>query len=145
MDNKKGEKMNKEIETNERFDKLTNRDISIYYIDKSFWLSLSTIQAAMCFWVVAQNPNKKLIEINPALRAFTEYISTFFDNTTLPEKFTYKRLSDAITEDTLGNIPEILEFNKLKPDFIDLGALARNIFYMILRETITQGEKRWDI
>ena len=126
------------IKTNDRFDTLTNLDISTHYKDKEFYINLSTIKAAMAFWIVAQNPNKQLIDINPSLRAFTEYISTFFENNSLPEKFTYERLSKAITEDTLGNIPEILALNELKPDFIDLGALARNVFYMILREHITQ-------
>jgi len=35
-------------------------------------------------------------------------------------------------------IPELMELNEMKPDFYDLGALARNVFYMICREQITQ-------
>jgi len=127
------------IKTNDRFDKLTNLDISTHYRDREFYICLSTIQASMAFWIVAQNPNKQLIDINPALRAFTKYISQLFEKDSFPENFTYNRLSEAITEDTLANIPEILALNNLKPDFIDLGALARNVFYMILRENITQS------
>jgi hypothetical protein len=92
----------------------------------------------MAYWIVAQNPNKKLIEINPAIRAFKEHVSTFFGKDTLPEEFTLSRLRQVVSDTVLENIPEILALNELKPDFIDLGALSRNVFYMILREHITQ-------
>ena len=40
-----------------------------------------------------------------------------------------------------GFIASCSRYHKTKPDYdyIDLGALARNIFYMILREKITQN------
>ena len=46
-----------------------------------------------------------------------------------------KKLTD---ENLFVAIPEILALNEMKPDFIDLGALSRNVFYHILREQITQ-------
>jgi hypothetical protein len=127
-----------EIKTNNRFDSLTNLDISTHYRNIEFWVMLSSFQAAFTYWVVAQNPNKELIDIRPSLRAFRDHIATIFDDPRLPEQFTYEQLQEVINEEALGSIPEILELNKLKPDFIDLGALARNVFYMILREHITQ-------
>ena len=46
-----------------------------------------------------------------------------------------KKLTD---EDLFIAIPEILALNEMKPDFICLGALSRNVFYDILRSQITQ-------
>lgn len=130
--------MNTTIETNDRFDRLCNNDISTHYRDLEIWTLPSEFLAAFAYWVVAQNPNTKLIEINPALRAFKEHIISYFKNPLIPENFTYDSLSAIIHEDSFAEIPEILALNELEPDFIDLGALARNVFYMILREHITQ-------
>ena len=73
----------------------------------------------------------------------------------MPVEFTYEKLNSLITEDVFESIPEIEELNHRKngrdgmgfssrfdtpepdDDFIDLGALARNVFYMIMRESIT--------
>ena len=46
-----------------------------------------------------------------------------------------KKLTD---EDLYIAIPEILALNEMKPDFICLWALSRNVFYDILRSQITQ-------
>jgi hypothetical protein len=127
-----------EIETNDKFDKLTNLDISTHYRDIDIWALPSEFLGAFAYWVVVQNPNKGLIDIHPALMAFNFYVLSFFDDPALPEKFNYERLNKMIDEDVFASIPEILTLNELKPDFIDLGALARNMFYMILREHITQ-------
>ena len=126
------------IKTNDRFDGLTNLDISTHYRNQEWYFSLSSFTAAMAYWIVAQNPNKELIDINLALKNFTTYIASFFKDKNLPERFSYKKLNSIITEENLSNLPEILKLNTLQPDFIDLGALARNVFYMLLRETITQ-------
>ena len=118
--------------------RLTNQDISTNYRDIKLYVLPSEFRAAFAYWVVAQNPNIKLIDINPSLGAFDNHISTIFSNPEIPEHMTFDKLAELINEDVLTSIPEILELNKLTPDFIDLGALARNVFYMILREHITQ-------
>ena len=130
--------MSTAIKTNDRFDRLCNNDISAHYRDIEFWALPSEFLAAFAYWVVAQNPNKKLIGLNPSLVAFNHHILLSFKNPAIPEKFTFKSLGNIVNDTIFEKIPEILELNKLEPDFIDLGALARNVFYMILREHITQ-------
>ena len=127
-----------EITTNDRFDRLTNLDISTHYSDIELCVCLSSLSAAFAYWVIAQNPNKRLIDIRPSLREFNEYVAESFENPKLPQKFTYQELQELIDADELAKLPEVLALNELKPDFIDLHALARNVFYMILREHITQ-------
>lgn len=130
--------MKAEIKTNTRYRRLCNNDISTHYRELEFYVLPSEFLGALAYWITVQNPNRAIINLTPPLRAFKEYIFTFFPNPLIPEKHTFKTLQKIISEETLETIPEILELNHIKPDFIDLGALARNIFYMILREHITQ-------
>lgn len=124
---------------NKRFDRLTNRDISEYYRDIEVYLFPSDFMSAFGYWVIKQNPNKELIDLKPSLMALQRFLSHMFIKKGIPEKFKYDELREIISEKTFETIPEILILNTMKPDFIDLGALARNIFYMILREHITQN------
>ena len=57
----------------------------------------------------------------------------------MPVKFAYEELSEIVNDKVFESIPEILALNEMKPDFIDLGALARNVFFMILRQYITEA------
>ena len=118
--------------------KLTNRDISEKYRNYKFTLTISDFAGSMAYWLIAQESSIK-INIMPPLRAFVENIeiNNFYENSI--KAFTYQELESLINEDTLGSIPEILELNNLKPNFYDLCALARNVFYMICREQITQS------
>ncbi len=137
--------MNNKITTNDRFDRLCNNDISTHYRDINFYVMPSCLMGAFAYWVVYQHPNNDFIGnndftgINPALVAFEGHILSYFKNPLLPEEMTYDLLASIINEDSFAEIPYILALNDLKPDFIDLGALARNVFYMVLREHITQG------
>ena len=117
--------------------KLTNRDIAIQYKDYEFWFMLSDFRAAFAYWVTYQNPNGTFIA-DKATEAFEKHVRTFFSNPTIPERFSYHGLASIISVKKLEEIPEIMELNTMKPDFIDLGALALNVFYMMLREHITQ-------
>jgi len=127
------------IKTNDRFDRLTNLDISTHYRDIRFYALPSQFLGAFAYWVTAQNPNETLIDILPSLEAFKRHILNSFENPVIPEKFSFGGLRQLINAEVFESIPEILALNKLKPDFIDLYALARNIFYMILRQHITQN------
>lgn len=131
--------MNAGIETNDRFDKLTNLDISTHHRDGEYYFFPSNFLSALSYWIVAQNPNKQLIDVKPVLLAFQDYIVPKFKNVMLPEQFTYDQLSEIVSDDVFEKIPAIMALNTMKPDFIDLGALARNVFYMMLREQITQS------
>ena len=117
---------------------LTNRDIAKNYNEIEFCALPSEFLGAFAYWVVAQNPNDELINLAPPLRAFNVHVLSFFDNPEMPIKLNFEKLKEIINDTVFENIPEILELNKLEPDFIDIGALARNIFFMILREHITQ-------
>ena len=148
--------MNDRIETNNRFDQLTNLDISTHYRDGEYWFMRSRFNGAFAYWCVSQSPYDAP-EITPALRAWDVYVQTKIPDAQMPVKFTYEELSEFVTEDALESIPEIEALAHSKNDrngvegptqdipstpdndFIDLGALARNIFYMILREHITQA------
>ena len=135
--------------------KLTNKDISDNYRDNTFWFCKSTLLGKFAEWVVRQSPYDTPDIIKP-LKAFNTYLETRFTRD-MPESFTYKELSDFISEDVFENIADIEVLNHRKngrdgmgfcsrydkpepdDDFIDLSALARNIFYSLCRENITEG------
>lgn len=136
--------------------RLTNLEILTNYRDRDYWLMRSDFLGAFAYWAVAQSPYDTP-DIDLALKAFGEYVASRVKDG-IPEKFTYAELQDFINEKVFESIPEIEKLNhpkidvgqtinfcdrysKPKPDydFIDLSALARNIFYMLLRESITQG------
>lgn len=119
--------------------KLTNKDISDQYRDYEIYLMLSDLKAAMAYWVTALNHNSTYIS-DKAVEAWTNYLQQkYFRNEDDVVKFTYDQLKQLINENIFIAIPEIYELNQMEPDFIDLGALARNIFYMVYREQITQS------
>ena len=134
--------------------KLTNLDISQNYRDGEYWFMRSDFMGAFACWVVKQSPYAAP-DISSPLSAFCGYLGFIFPDN-LPKKFTYDELAKIIHEDTFGAIPGIMALNKPKVstgngynnrhsephpdyDFIDLSALARNIFFMMLRESITQA------
>ena len=148
--------MAKTIETNTKFNRLTNLDISSHYKHGSRWFCKSAFLGAFAYWVVSQSPYNAP-EITPALIAWDKHLAITFPDSAMPVEFSYNELSAMITEDVFASIPEIEKLNHRKnkragagfcsrygkpspdDDFIDLGALARNVFYMILRESITQA------
>lgn len=117
---------------------LTNRDISNNCRGFKFYLMLSDFQAAFAYWTTSQNPNDEILS-NSSLRAYTEFLEQkHFTEKGKVLKFNYLQLSELICEDVFATIPEVLALNEMGPDFIDLNALARNVFYMVCREQITQ-------
>ena len=142
------------ITTNDRFDKLTNLDISTHYRDRVMYLSKSDFLGSFAYWAVSQSPYDAP-DITSALVAWDKYLIDVFPDNHMSVEFTYEKLNSLITEDVFESIPEIEELNHRKngrdgmgfssrfdtpepdDDFIDLGALAKNVFYMIMRESIT--------
>jgi len=135
---------------------LTNLKISQDYKDSSFYLSLKDFTSAITYWIVRQSPYESP-EIQQALNAFTKKIKKRLKYTHREHfiKLSYNRVNKLITEEYLMSIPEIAILNERKNgkqgmqfvtrfsktkdpdnDFIDIGALARNTFYMIIREAI---------
>ena len=83
--------------------------------------------------------NNKTFILEKPLNAYTKHLQQkYFKTKDTVREFTYDRLEAFISEDIFIAIPEVMALNEMQPDFIDLGALARNMFYMICREQITQ-------
>ena len=142
--------------------RLTNNDISILHRKRTYWIMRGDILGAFAYWAVKQSPYY-IPNISKALYAFNKHLDeTFkypedaqFQHSEMPREFSYEELSALIHEDVFEKIPEIEILNHPKVssgeefnnrhnvyhpdfDFVDLGALARNVFYMVLREIITQ-------
>jgi hypothetical protein len=119
--------------------KLTNADISANYLNDKFHLMLNDFKGAFVCWATKQNPNETYGVIADATQAYTKYLQQRYfktkDTVIEMDCDLIKKLTD---EDLFIAIPEILALNEMKPDFICLGALSRNVFYDILRSQITQ-------
>jgi len=127
------------LKTNNRFDRLTNLDIFTHYGDIELCLLPNEFLAALAYFVICQNPNDDIVEVKPAVVAFKRHILNSFDDPKRPQIFTYEGLLKIVNDAVFESIPEIMALNQLEPDFIDLGALARNVFFMIVRQCITQN------
>jgi len=136
------------VETNERFDRLTNLDISTHYRDREYWLMKSDFMGAFAYWVIVQSPYE-VPDIHKATQEFSEYLDLIYPGLNhLPVKFSYEEINKLISENAFESLPEIEILNHKKIegdnakgpdyDFIDLCALARNVTFMIMRESITQ-------
>lgn len=119
--------------------KLTNADISANYLNDKFHLMLNDFKGAFVCWATRQNPNETYGIIADATQAYTKFLQQRYfktkDTVIEMDCDLIKKLTD---EDLFVAIPEILALNEMKPNFIDLGALSRNVFYDILRNQITQ-------
>ena len=121
--------------------KLTNQDISANFGDIKMHLMLNDFRGAMAYWLASQQINTSIkIGIDKPLNAFTKYMQQkYFKTESSVIDFTYEQLKNLVSEDVFIAIPELMELNEIEgKDFYDLGALSRNVFYMILREQITQ-------
>ena len=118
---------------------LTSREISESFMNETFYLMLGDFTGAMAYWL-AGNQHRAKIDIDKPIKAFSEYLQQkYFTTHDTVKEFTYEQLNVLISEDVFITIPELLELNQIpSKDFYDLGALARNVFYMICREQITQ-------
>lgn len=129
------------VDLNKSQPKFCNAAIKRNYSDTKLCLMVGDFQGAFACWVARQNPNADVKVIDKALEAWTTYVEANFNNVKIPEYFTYTRLDAMITEQVFFAIPEIRVLNEMKPDFIDLGALARNVFYMIVRDYLLEENK----
>ena len=121
--------------------KLTNQDISVNFGDIKMHLMLNDFRGAMAYWLASQQINTSIkIGIYKPLNAFTKYMQQkYFITECSVIEFTYEQLKNLVSEDVFIAIPELMELNEIEgKGFYDLGALSRNVFYMILREQITQ-------
>jgi len=117
---------------------LTNRDISNDYRNYKFYLLPSDFISSFSYWVYYQG-SKMEMDFSKSIKAYSNHVELFFKNKEVPEEFDMDRIQLLVKEDVFGSIPEVLKLNKNNDkDFIDLGALERNVKYMIARDQITQ-------
>lgn len=132
--------------------KLTNKDISDQYRGLEMHMMRKDFTGQFVRWVVEQSPYE-VPDIAAALEGFNNYITKVMAGETV-KKFSYDELSAIIHEDEFEKIPAVLALNvakinsgavvwvdrRTKPhpdyDFISLGALARNMFYSIVRHHV---------
>jgi hypothetical protein len=132
--------------------KLTNLTISAEFRNQDFWLFKSDFLSALAYWLMSQSPYD-VPDITDAINAYSEKIDNKFESESIPYKFAYDEVEKMANGDLFESMPEIEIFSHPKvssgpgysnrherphPDygFIDLSALARNVFYMILRQQI---------
>jgi len=120
--------------------KLTNKDISDFYRDHRFVLLPGDFTGAFQYWVTSQGRSieDKDLLLKAGLSFNTHIVKPMFDNLDVPERFSYDDLEKIINEQHFKGITDIMAVNQTEKDFIDLGALARNVRFMIMREQITQ-------
>jgi len=117
--------------------KLTNRDIAENFNNIDYHLMISHFKSAFAYWIIYQNPYGSN-GVEKAVDAYGKYLTKTFPDKDTVVKMTYDEIKKFVSEDTFHSISEIAELNATKGDFICLGALSRNVFFMILREHITQ-------
>lgn len=135
---------------------LTNLDISTDHCHVEMHLMRGDFTGQFARWVVQQSPYP-CPDLAESLVAFDAYVLELMDGEEV-KKFTYHELNLAITEEVFEKIPAILALNVAKHgsedivfcsrydephpdhDFIDLGALARNIFYSMVRSHINWAQ-----
>lgn len=117
--------------------KLTNKDISEKFRDIELFLMASDFKSAFAYWVTYQNPSNAQV-VDKSLKAYSNYLKQIFPKKDSVIRMNYTEIESHVSENLFSEIPEILSLNEMKPDFISLGALSRNVFYMILRLHITQ-------
>ena len=118
---------------------LTNRDISEQYRDIEPYLMISNFLGAFACWAHQQDNGNHFDLICSAIKAYSKFLSQkYFRNRDEVRRMDYDLIASLTSEDIFIAIPEIMALNETKDDFIDLGALSRNVFYHILREQITQ-------
>lgn len=137
---------------------LCNRDISHMYSNCSLWLFRSDVIAAFAYWIVIQSPYP-VPYLTMVLKDLDKYFEDKFPSKKdVPTRYYYENLRLEIQEGAWQELPRIQKLNTpredggqdilftsggseipTKYDFIDLCALARNVFYMIVREQLTTG------
>lgn len=119
--------------------KLTNADISANYLNEKFHLMINDFKGAFACWATIANQNETYGVIADATQAYTKFLQQqYFKTKDTVVEMDCDLIKKLTSKDLFFAIPEILALQEMKPDFIDLGALSRNVFYHILREQITQ-------
>lgn len=136
--------------------RLTNADIAVHYNDVELHMMRQDFTGMFARWVVKQSPYEVPM-LTGALAGFNDYITGVMGGEEV-KKFTYEELSQVFSEEEFEKIPDVLALNVARVqegpgyanrheapsphyDFIDLGALARNIFYSLVRSHICWADE----
>jgi len=136
---------------NETVHSLTNKDISEQYRGEKVHMMRKGFTGPFASWVVQQSPYE-VPDITAALTGFNNYVTELMAGE-IVKAFDYEELNLLISEEAFEKIPAVMALNVAKVttgpgyanrhrishpdyDFIDLGALARNVFYSIMRNHI---------
>ena len=129
----------------------TNLAISKRPAGKTYHLMRRNFTSALAYWLNAQSPYYAP-DMSKAIAAFDAAVEPLFKSSPVVE-FTAQHLHDIVSGTHFASIPEIEILNHRKngrngmgfcsrydqpqpdDDFIDLDALARNVLYMIIRES----------
>jgi hypothetical protein len=117
--------------------KLTNQDISANFRDIELHLMINDFKASFAYWATYQN-SFGCNGVEKATTAYEDFLKNTFVEKESVVKMNYEQIKELVADTVFESIPEILELNQTKGDFICLGALSRNVFFMILRNHITQ-------
>lgn len=119
--------------------KLTNRDIAEQYSDIEIFTMINDFRGAFACWIIKQDGSRSYDLALNAIKSYTDYLErTTFSSKDDVIKMSIDRIKELTSDILFESIPEIMAMNQIKSDFVDLGALSRNVFYHILREHITQ-------
>lgn len=141
--------------------RLTNLDIATHYSDVRIYMSRKDFLGPFANWVVRQSPYAICPGLLAALVAFDAYVLEQMGGKEGIEEFkefSYDELNSIVSDEAFEKIPAVLALNVAKIgsgpgwqsryekphpdyDFIDLGALARNVFYDIIRNHLNWAEE----
>ena len=112
---------------------MTNRELSLTCSNNEYYVMVSDFIGSFAKWTAKQGIRNHS-NIDSATDSYKLYLlNTIFDGYDDVKKLSYHDIKELTSEDLFETIPNILELNNLKNDFIDLGALSRNVFYDIIR------------
>ena len=121
---------------------MTNRDITEKYSrsDQTFIIGLTDFIGSFAKFVAKQG----LENFNNIDKATDEYkiflLNTLFENNEHFIDISYSKINEYTSVELFEKLPNVLKLNETENDFIDLGALSRNVFYDIIREGIGNNE-----
>lgn len=120
--------------------KLTNKDIDEGFRDVDCYLSFGDFSSCLIANVIKMTEE---LENTPDLNKIYQeceisFKSRFDQGVFGVTRFTYESLNLFLTPQKLASMPSLFELNQVDEGILSLGALARNMFYDILRESITQ-------
>lgn len=118
--------------------KLTNLDIDTQYQKISFYLSQQDFLSALAYCIIQQDNTCRYDLLEKALTAYKKYLQGTFATPESVVCLSAQRVAEMTNGDVFEAIPDIFIYNQLKPDFVCLEALSRNVYFHILRQQITQ-------